>query len=111
LRFAVHRPASAAICPRFHGGPRRDISCRIHVSVAGVTAGHAAEESLAALLGEPRRPAPAGPSPGLLLDAQVPDEPGIRTVPQQDLLLLTGWFKTIPTHTNILAKILVDVPR
>ena len=33
--------------PRFHGVPRRDVACRVHVCVAGELAGYATEEGLA----------------------------------------------------------------
>jgi hypothetical protein len=47
LRFAVHWPASAVASPRFHGVPRRDVSGRVYIGVAGELAGHAPEEGLA----------------------------------------------------------------
>jgi hypothetical protein len=47
LRFAVRRPGIPVASPRFHGVPRRDVACRVHVSVAGVSERHAAEEGLA----------------------------------------------------------------
>ena len=47
MRFAVRRLGIPDASPRSHGVPRRDIFGRIHVSVAGVSAGHAAEHSLA----------------------------------------------------------------
>ena len=47
MRFAVLRPGSPEASPRSHGVPRRDVPSRIHVSVAGVAAGHAAEQGLA----------------------------------------------------------------
>ena len=47
MRFAVHRPASAVASPRFHGVPRRDVPCRVHISVADVATGHAQVEGLA----------------------------------------------------------------
>src|SRR4029077_19197592 len=47
LRFAVRRPGSPEASPRSHGVPRRDVPGRVHVSVAGVAAGHAAEQGLA----------------------------------------------------------------
>ena len=47
MRFAVHRPGYAVASPRFHGVPRRDVACRVHVGVAGVAAGRAPEARLA----------------------------------------------------------------
>ena len=47
MRFAVHGPAGAVASPRFHGVPRRDVACCVHVSVASVTAGGAPERRLA----------------------------------------------------------------
>ena len=47
MRFAVHRPGIPEASPRSHGVPRRDVPGRVHVSVAGVAAGHAAEQGLA----------------------------------------------------------------
>src|SRR5487761_1843243 len=47
LRFAVHGPGIPVASPRFHGVPRRDVACRVHVRVAGVPAGRAPEDRLA----------------------------------------------------------------
>jgi hypothetical protein len=47
LRFAVQRSGNPVASPRFHGVPRRDVTCRVHVSVTGVPAGHAPEDRLA----------------------------------------------------------------
>jgi hypothetical protein len=47
LRFAVHRPGNPVASPRNHGVPRRDVPGRVHVSVAGETAGCAHEARLA----------------------------------------------------------------
>jgi hypothetical protein len=49
LRFAVHRPGCPVASPRSHGVPRRDVPGRVHVSVAGETAGstHKARLTLA----------------------------------------------------------------
>ena len=47
MRFAVRRPGSPEASPRSHGVPRRDVPGRVHVSVAGVAAGHAAKQGLA----------------------------------------------------------------
>ena len=47
MRFAVHRPGNPVASPRSHGVPRRDVPGRVHVSVAGVTAGSAPEDGLA----------------------------------------------------------------
>ena len=46
LRFAVHRPGIPDASPRSHGVPRRDIPGRVHISVAGVSAGSAREARL-----------------------------------------------------------------
>ena len=46
LRFAVHRPGNPVASPRSHGVPRRDIPGRVHISVAGETAGSAPEDGL-----------------------------------------------------------------
>ena len=45
--FAVHWPGSPVASPRSHGVPRRDVNGRIHVGVAGVSAGGAPEGGLA----------------------------------------------------------------
>jgi len=47
LRFAVHGPGYPVASPRSHGVPRRDVPGRVHVSVAGETAGRAHETRLA----------------------------------------------------------------
>ena len=47
MRFAVRRPGTPEASPRSHGVPRRDVDCRVHVSVAGEAAGGAAEKGLA----------------------------------------------------------------
>ena len=47
MRFAVHRPGYPVASPRSHGVPRRDVSGRVHISVAGETAGSAPEHGLA----------------------------------------------------------------
>ena len=47
MRFAVHPPAQRRASPRSHGMPCRDVACRVHVGVAGVSAGPAAEDGLA----------------------------------------------------------------
>jgi hypothetical protein len=49
LRFAVHRPGTPEASPRSHGVPRRDVPGRVHISVAGVSAGSACEASRPAL--------------------------------------------------------------
>ena len=52
LRFAVPPPRRPGASPRSHGVPRRDVPGRVHVSVAGETAGRAPETRLA-LAGPP----------------------------------------------------------
>jgi hypothetical protein len=47
LRFAVHGPGYPVASPRSHGVPRRDVDGRVHISVAGVSAGGAPEARLA----------------------------------------------------------------
>jgi hypothetical protein len=47
LRFAVRRPGCPVASPRSHGVPRRDVPGRIHIGVAGVSAGSAPEDGLA----------------------------------------------------------------
>jgi len=47
LRFAVHRPGIPVASPRSHGMPCRDVPCRVHVSIASVSAGHTGEKRLA----------------------------------------------------------------
>ena len=47
LRFAVHQPSQRRASPRSHGTPCRDVPRRVHISIAGIGAGDAAEESLA----------------------------------------------------------------
>ena len=46
LRFAVHGPGIPDASPRSHGVSRRDVLGRVHVSVAGVSAGGAPEDGL-----------------------------------------------------------------
>ena len=47
MRFAVHWPGNPVASSRSHGVSRRDIPSRVHVSVAGETAGSAPEDGLA----------------------------------------------------------------
>ena len=47
MRFAVHRPGIPEASPRSPGVPRRDVPGRIHVRVAGETAGSAHQARLA----------------------------------------------------------------
>ena len=47
MRFAVHWPGSPVASPRSHGVPRRDVDGRVHIGVAGVSAGSAPEGGLA----------------------------------------------------------------
>ena len=47
LRFAVHGLGNPVASPRSHGVPRRDIPGRVHISMAGVSAGGAPEDGLA----------------------------------------------------------------
>jgi hypothetical protein len=47
VRFAVPRPGIPVASPRSHGVPRRDVPCRVDVSIAGITAGGAPEGGLA----------------------------------------------------------------
>jgi hypothetical protein len=47
LRFAVHGPGCPVASPRSHGVPRRDVPGRVHVSIAGESAGSTTEEGLA----------------------------------------------------------------
>jgi hypothetical protein len=47
LRFAVHRLGNPIAFPRSHGVPRRDVSCRIYISIEGETAGGTTEDGLA----------------------------------------------------------------
>ena len=49
MRFAVHWPGQRQASPRSHGMPCRDVSCRVHVSVADISAGGTQEVSLADL--------------------------------------------------------------
>src|SRR5271165_2374852 len=46
MRFAVHGPGSPGASPRSHGVPRRDVDGRVHIRVAGETAGSAPEDGL-----------------------------------------------------------------
>jgi len=72
LRFAVHGPGILVASPRSHRMPCGDVPGRVHVSVAGVSAGHAAEQGLAlaaARCDVPARRAPLARVRGLdLLD-------------------------------------------
>jgi hypothetical protein len=47
VRFTVHRPGNPVASPRSHGVPRREVPGRVHVSVAGISAGGAPEDGLA----------------------------------------------------------------
>ena len=47
LRFAVHRLGSPIASPRSHGVPRRDVPCRVHISVEREAACRAPENGLA----------------------------------------------------------------
>jgi hypothetical protein len=47
VRFAVHWPGNPVAFPRSHGVPRRDVPSRVHIRIACVSAGHAAEQGLA----------------------------------------------------------------
>ena len=47
LRFAVHRLGNPIASPRSHGVSRRDIPCRVHISVKRETTGCAPESGLA----------------------------------------------------------------
>src|SRR5271165_3185265 len=46
MRFAVHGPGCPGASPRSHGVPRRDVDGRVHIRVAGETAGSAPEDGL-----------------------------------------------------------------
>jgi hypothetical protein len=87
LRFAARRPGIPEASPRSHGVPRRDVHCRVHVSVAGVSAGGAPEDGLAlarlpvhhparrAALARERRFDPFNPSRCLLVEATYQQTP------------------------------------
>ena len=87
MRFAVHRPGNPVASPRSHGVPRRDVHGRVHISVAGETAGSAPEHGLAltrAPVHLPARRAPLArvmrldllhPARGLVLPAGAPAAP------------------------------------
>jgi hypothetical protein len=47
LRFAVHRPGIPEAFPRSHGVSRRDVLGRVHVGIAGISAGGTSENGLA----------------------------------------------------------------
>ena len=47
MRFAVHGPGCPVASPRSHGVPRRDVPGRVHVSIAGESAGSTTENGLA----------------------------------------------------------------
>jgi len=40
LRFAIHGPGYPVASSRGHGVPRRDIPGRVHIGIAGISAGH-----------------------------------------------------------------------
>jgi hypothetical protein len=67
MRFAVRRRAQQLASPRSHGVPRRDVSGRVQVRIAGPGAGDTGdtgEESLASLCTRrPGLPLPLGPPP------------------------------------------------
>jgi hypothetical protein len=83
VRFAVHRPGIPVASPRSHGVPRRDVPGRVHVRVAGETAGRAREARLAL--------------------ARLPVHVSARRAPlaregRSDLLYPSGSFLLQPTH-------------
>ena len=70
MRFAVHGPGTPESSPRSHGGPRRDVPGRVHISMAGVTAGRAHEPRLALTrlrIHQPARRAPLARERGINL--------------------------------------------
>jgi hypothetical protein len=64
----------------------------------------ASDGELAALLSIPRHTGTSWPPPGLLLDCQVPHEPGVGAVVPQDDLLVGRRVQAVPGHTNTLAN-------
>src|SRR5262249_4347346 len=46
LRFAVQRPDDSEASPRSHGMPPPDVSCRVHVGIAGEVTGAACKDGL-----------------------------------------------------------------
>src|SRR5262249_25159745 len=63
---------------------------------------------LTALLQVARGGPAAGTPPRLLLDGEVPYEPGVRAMPEQDGLLFGRRLKTIPRHVNMISKVLIQ---
>jgi len=64
----------------------------------------AGDGELAALLSVPRHTGASWPPPGLLLDCQVPHEPGVGAVVPQDDLLVRRRVEAVPGHANTLAN-------
>jgi hypothetical protein len=108
MRFAVHGPGSPVASPRSHGVPRRDVHGRVHISIAGETAGRAREPRLAlarvrihvparrAPLAREVRLDPLDPSAGLVLQAahqQAPARP-------QDLPVQPGLSAYVPARAD-----------
>jgi hypothetical protein len=51
-----------------------------------------------------RRPSPASTPPRLLLNAEIPYVPGVRTVPQEHDLLLGSRLKAVLGHKKIISE-------
>jgi hypothetical protein len=69
--------------------PCGDVLGRVHVCMAGVSAGRAAEQRLAL---------------AVLLEGEIPQIPGMGAMLAQDLLLFWRWLQPVPGHeSNVLA--------
>ena len=104
MRFTVHRPGNPVASPRSHGVPRRDVDGRIHISVAGVSAGGAPEDGLA--LARLRIHLPARRAP-------LARERGINLLHPAGRLLLQAAHEQAPPRPKNLpvqACLLADVP-
>ena len=108
MRFAVRLPGIPEASPRSHGVPRRDVPGRVHISMAGVSAGRAREARLALArlrIYVPARRAPltrkrgtdllhpAGRLIAQAMHQQAPARP-------QDLPIQPGLGANIPTRTD-----------
>jgi len=91
MRFAVHGPGIPVASPRSHGVSRRDVDGRVHVSVAGVSAGSAHESRLA--LARPRIHVPAR-------RASLTSKSGIDPLDPTGRFLLQTMYQQTPTRTQ-----------
>ena len=109
MRFAVHGPGNPVASPRSHGVPRRDVLRRVHVRVAGETAGSAPEHGLALTRVPVHLPARRAPLArvmrlNLLHPARGLSDEDIRAGGQMRLLLIGAPGAGKGTQAELLAK-------